>query len=153
MLRIRLRLVVLLALGSTVLGSGWALARVAVQPSGQSGPIHGALYRKTFSPSDRFEMRISKDGQHAHVVGQFVYTDPGCPTQPSGNEYLTPQNAPRVSIAGDGNFFGTRRNGIYRDTISGVFQGASAATKFKETIPSCKGDKPQVFKFTMTAKK
>jgi hypothetical protein len=144
---------VVLVLGSAVGTAEAAGSHGATAARTKHGPIHGALYKATPFPDDHFELRVSKDGRHAHFVGQFVYSDPGCPTAPSGNEYLTPQNAPKISIAHDGKFFGTRKNGVYRDTISGVFKGASAPTEFKETIPSCKGDKPDVYHFTMKAKK
>lgn len=117
------------------------------------GVIHGALYKAQPFRGDPFELRVSKNGHSAHFVGSFVYSDAGCPTAPSGNEYLTPQNAPTISIARNGSFSGATASGPYRDTISGTFRGDSAPTRFTETIPGCAGDKPDVYRFTLRAHK
>jgi len=112
-------------------------------------PAAGALYVGDPFTGDRFELRIMPGARDAKFVGRFVYSDPGCPTAPFGNEYLTPENAPTIKIAEDGRFSGHRKNGAYLEKISGTFEGTKAPTMFVETIPGCAGDKPQSFSFTM----
>ncbi len=156
MAKLKRRMLALAGVGAMVTGAGLVMANASLAAAGHSGtkassgPIDGALYKATPFSGDNFEMRVSKSGSSAAFVGTFVYSDPGCPTAPSGNEYLTSKTAPAVSIESNGKFSGTKKNGAYRDTISGTFNHTSAPTTFQETIPGCKGDKPDTYRFTMT---
>jgi hypothetical protein len=137
---------VLLGITAAVLVCG--MLGVSAAAGSSSGPIKGALYKSEKFAGDPFELRVSKDGRTAHLVGQFEYTDPGCPGASFGNTFLTAANAPTVTISSNGDFSGSKNNSGTTDTISGVFHGSSAPTQFKET-ESCPGDTPLVINFTL----
>lgn len=135
-----------------VLALGAALS--AAGPAAASGPpaTPGALYVGHPFPGDTFSLKVASIGKSARFVGSFVYSDPGCPTAPSGNEFLTKTNAPTVRISPNGAFTGVKINGAYTDRISGRFADSRASVVFSETIPGCSGDHPQVFRFTVRRK-
>lgn len=121
---------------------------------GQSGAVYGALY--TGYPfggtSDPFKLQVSDSAKTARLVGQFAYSDPGCPDRPSGTAYLTSANAPTALLDATGDFYGTKDNNGVTDTIFVVFDGSTASAEFQETI-DCTNDTPDVYKFTMTISK
>jgi hypothetical protein len=141
----RSSLLALFAVGAFLGVAGGAVA-------GGAAVTPGALYVGHPFPGDNFGLKVASNGKFASFVGSFVYTDPGCPSAPSGNEYLTKSNAPKVKISSNGGFTGTKTNGPYTDRISGRFAGAKASVVFTETIPGCSGDHPQVFRFTARRK-
>ncbi|MGH2864665.1 MAG: hypothetical protein ACRDJX_05385 [Solirubrobacteraceae bacterium] len=121
----------------------------------KSPVIAGALYRGDPFAGDAFTLRVSNNAHSAKLVGSFTYTDPGCPEEPFGNEFLTSRSVPKLTISANGRFEGAKTvqagSTEITDTISGRFEGERASGKFTES-ETCPDDKPLVIKLKLKAK-